>query len=101
MSAAIAKKEIKQVAPQNKGNEIKIFAANVLQENRQHQRMLRQVKSMDPHIVFLLETDDAWAGAMKELEKEYPYHLVHPRDNRYGLLFTASCRWRTLLYVFW
>ena len=48
----LAKKEIKQVVPQNKGNEIKIFAANVLQENKQYQRMLSQVKSMDPHIVF-------------------------------------------------
>jgi endonuclease/exonuclease/phosphatase (EEP) superfamily protein YafD len=86
----LAKKEIKQVVPQNNGNEIKIFAANVLQENKQHQRMLSQVKSMDPHIVFLLETDDAWAEAMKELEKEYPYHLLHPRDNTYGLLFYSK-----------
>jgi endonuclease/exonuclease/phosphatase (EEP) superfamily protein YafD len=86
----LAKKELKQVAHQNNGNEIKIFSANVLQDNKQYTRMLTQIKSVDPHIVFLLETDDAWANAMKELEAVYPYQLVHPRDNTYGLLFYSK-----------
>jgi endonuclease/exonuclease/phosphatase (EEP) superfamily protein YafD len=86
----LAKKEIKQVLAQNNSNEIKIFSANVLQENKQYTRMLTQMKSMDPHVVFLLETDDAWASAMKELDKEYPHYLVHPRNNTYGLLFYSK-----------
>lgn len=88
--SVLAKKEVKQVAPQNHSNEIKIFAANVLQKNKDYNRMLAQIKSVDAHIVFLLETDEAWAAAMKPLDKEYPYRLLHPRDNTYGLLFYSK-----------
>lgn len=85
-----AKKEIKRVVPQNPLDEIKIFSANVFQDNRQYGRMLAQIKTVDPHIVFLLETDEGWATAMKELEKDYPHHLTHPIGNTYGLLFYSK-----------
>lgn len=71
-------------------DEIRIYAANVLQENRQYNNLLAQIRSLAPHIVFLLETNADWAAAMKELEKEYPYSLLHPRDNTYGLLFYSQ-----------
>jgi endonuclease/exonuclease/phosphatase (EEP) superfamily protein YafD len=86
----LSKKEIKQVLPQNDPSEIKIFSANVLQENNQYMRMLTQIKSMNPDVVFLLETDEAWASAMQDLDKEYPHYLVHPRNNTYGLLFYSK-----------
>ena len=86
----LAEKEIKKVIRQDHSDEIKIFSANVLQQKRQYQRMLSQIRSVDPDIVFLLETDEGWASAINELANEYPYHLLHPQDNTYGLFFYSK-----------
>lgn len=83
----LSKKEMIRVMPAKNKNEFKIFSANVYQDNRQYQKMLQQIKSADPDIIFLLETNAAWANAVKALEKEYPYTLLSPLENTYGLLF--------------
>lgn len=86
----LAKKEMKQVRSSDAANEIKLFAANVLQENRDYEKMLQQINTCHPDIIFLLETDHKWAEAMKELEKKYPYKLIQAQENTYGLLFYSS-----------
>lgn len=73
-------------------NELKIFSANVLQDNTKFAAMLDQIRSTDPDIVFLLETNAAWAKEMKELEKEYPFTLLAPQENTYGLLFYSRLK---------
>jgi endonuclease/exonuclease/phosphatase (EEP) superfamily protein YafD len=82
-----SKKEMKKVVSKDPSNELKIFAANVLQDNTQYGRMLQQIRGCNPDLIFLLETNPAWADAMKDLEKDYPYKLLAPLDNTYGLLF--------------
>lgn len=81
------KNELKRVQPGDGQNEIRIFAANVYQENAAFQRMLEQIKACDPDIVFLLETNGAWAKGMATLAATYPYQLQAPLENTYGLLF--------------
>ena len=80
------KKEMLKAIPDAE-NEIKIFAANVLQDNKEYQNMLDQVKESDPDLVYLVETNNDWADAMKELEKDYPFKLLMPLENTYGLVF--------------
>ena len=86
----LAKKEMKQVRSSNPAKEIKIYSANVLQKNRKYKQILQQIHACDPDIIFLLETNQAWAEALKELEEKYPYHLLHPQENTYGLLLYSS-----------
>jgi endonuclease/exonuclease/phosphatase (EEP) superfamily protein YafD len=81
------KKEMKRVPQGDTPNEIKIFAANVYQDNKAYNKMLEQIKSYDPDLIFLLETDQGWAGGVAELSQSYPYQLLEPIDNTYGLLF--------------
>ncbi|HYE54237.1 MAG TPA: endonuclease/exonuclease/phosphatase family protein [Chitinophagaceae bacterium] len=83
----LAKREMRKARSTDPQNELKVFAANVLQDNRQYQRLLNQIKSVDPDIIFLVETNTAWINAMKELEKDYSYKLQAPLENTYGLLF--------------
>jgi endonuclease/exonuclease/phosphatase (EEP) superfamily protein YafD len=85
------KREMKRVTAAT-GETIGIFAANVYQENRQYKKILSQVKETSPDIVFLLETDKEWAEAMGELKKSYPYYLLEPLGNTYGLLFFSRFR---------
>lgn len=88
----LAKKEMVRVPSTDNDNELKIFAANVLQDNRQYEMLLNQIKNSDPDIIFLLETNEAWANAMKKLEKEYTYTLLAPQENTYGLLFYSRLK---------
>jgi endonuclease/exonuclease/phosphatase (EEP) superfamily protein YafD len=80
-------KEMKRVKLSNTDNDIKIFTANVLQDNQQFDRMLQQIKQKDPDIIFLVETDQSWEQGMQTLEAHYPYLLKQPLPNTYGLLF--------------
>jgi endonuclease/exonuclease/phosphatase (EEP) superfamily protein YafD len=80
-------KEVKPIRSFDRARSIKIFAANVLQDNRAYDRMLAQIKQTDPDIVFLLETDKGWAHGMSVLEQNYPYKVLEPLDNTYGMLF--------------
>lgn len=82
-----AKKEMKKVPRGNSSNEFKVFAANVLQDNKEYERLLNQIREHDPDIVFLLETNKEWDDALKVLADTYPYHILSPLENTYGLLF--------------
>lgn len=84
---ALSPKEMKRVRPGDTRNTIKIFTANVLQDNRAYARLLKQIAQKNPDIIFLVETDSGWEESMRVLEKEYPYCLKEPLSNTYGLLF--------------
>lgn len=85
-------KEIKRVHSFEPGNSLKIFGANVYQDNHAYGNMLEQIRSMDPDIIFLLETNQAWADAVKVLGRDYPYQLLRPLENTYGLLFYSRLK---------
>jgi endonuclease/exonuclease/phosphatase (EEP) superfamily protein YafD len=78
---------MRRVRPTDPDNELKIFSANVFQDNENYSTMLQQIKASDPDLIFLLETNTSWANAVKELENDYPYTLLAPLENTYGLLF--------------
>ncbi|RYZ99241.1 MAG: endonuclease [Sphingobacteriaceae bacterium] len=80
-------KEVQTVTSRNKANEIKVFSANVYQDNTGYAALLTQIKAADPDVIFLLETDEKWEQGVKELEVNYPNTLKAPLSNTYGLLF--------------
>lgn len=80
-------KEIRRLPTGAKNTDLKIFSANVLQSNRNYAAMLAQIRSTQPDIIFLLETDAGWENAMRELQDQYPNKLLQPQGNTYGLLF--------------
>lgn len=82
-----SRKELKTVPAGDATNELKIFAANVYQDNRDYEKMLAQIRACDPDLVLLLETDPAWERGVKPLEEIYPHCLTAPLNNTYGLLF--------------
>lgn len=84
----LSKKEMIKVVDRESDGSFVLFAANVLQDNQEYDRLLNQVKATNPDIVFLVETNSAWANAArKALDKSYPYQLLCPLENTYGLLF--------------
>lgn len=80
-------KQVRTISCRDEDKEIKVFSANVYQDNTQFDKTLAQIKATDPDVIFLLETDAKWEQAMQPLEADYPHMLKAPLPNTYGLLF--------------
>jgi endonuclease/exonuclease/phosphatase (EEP) superfamily protein YafD len=65
---------------------IKIFIANVLQDNRKTDLCNSAIKQHDPDIVLLVETDEQWQRAVASCLDGYPYRVLQPQSNTYGML---------------
>ncbi|WP_247235245.1 endonuclease/exonuclease/phosphatase family protein [Telluribacter sp. SYSU D00476] len=70
----------------NKDRTIGIMIANVYQYNKLFDRLHKLIKSCNPDVLVLSETDTAWAEAMSTLRDSYPYRVEEPLDNTYGLM---------------
>lgn len=81
-----ARKQVEQSREPAEENTLAILFANVLMTNRNAEGLLRQIRSLNPDVVLLAETDDWWADAVSELEADFTHTVLHPRDNTYGLL---------------
>lgn len=57
-----------------------LLQANVLSENQQHQRLIHEVRRLNPNIVVLEEVTQAWYEALQPLREEYPY-VIHTLDR--------------------
>lgn len=68
-------------------NTIKLLSANVFQENTKMPDVLRLIERHQPDLVLLLETNETWKQAMQPIEAIYPYQILCPLENMYGLLF--------------
>jgi endonuclease/exonuclease/phosphatase (EEP) superfamily protein YafD len=56
-------------------------------ENTQMPDVLELVDKHQPDLLLMLETNEAWRKAMQPLEETYPYRILEPLENTYGLLF--------------
>lgn len=68
---------------------IRLFAANVLMDNRDYAPILEEITGEDPDILLLMETDQAWIDALEPVLARYPTVLRQPRDNYYGMVFAT------------
>lgn len=69
---------------------IRVFAFNVLQDNRDYAATLDLIRSEKPDILLLTETDAAWAKALEPLLRNYPHRLDRPLPNTYGMMFASK-----------
>ncbi|HSI89271.1 MAG TPA: endonuclease/exonuclease/phosphatase family protein [Pyrinomonadaceae bacterium] len=81
----LARKQVQDATDVN-SPKISILFANVLMTNRKADRVKTLIQQWDPDILLLVETDEWWLEQMTELECRYPYTVLHPLDNTYGML---------------
>lgn len=77
-----------QVAETNKAvkdQQISILFYNVLQFNKQTDTFLNIARQKDPDIILLAETDEFWRSKMEPLYANYPYKVLVPQNNTYGM----------------
>lgn len=66
-------------------NRVKILIANVFIENRETEKLVGVIRSVDPDVILLAEPDEFWVGRLTELEDDYRYTVKKPLSNAYGM----------------
>lgn len=68
------------------GEPFTVFSANVHTGNRDREALLASIREERPHVVFLLEVDEAWMEALEALRPDYPVCAAADLDRgNFGL----------------
>lgn len=70
--------------------QVSILSANVRQKNRQIDRFRQVIDTVGADIMIFYETDNWWAEHTAYLKDTYPYHVLVPKNNTYGMLLYSK-----------
>jgi endonuclease/exonuclease/phosphatase (EEP) superfamily protein YafD len=66
--------------------EIRLLTTNVCQKSRGADSLLTIIRKADPDVILAVETDEWWCARLKDgLISNYPFLLLYPLSNGYGL----------------
>jgi endonuclease/exonuclease/phosphatase (EEP) superfamily protein YafD len=85
-----AKHQMKGLKNPKGGKHFKLLISNVYQDNRRAGMCLDCIQKHKPDIVILVETDSWWRAQLAPLDKDYPYRVLKPLDNTYGMLLFSK-----------
>jgi endonuclease/exonuclease/phosphatase (EEP) superfamily protein YafD len=83
----LAKRQVVAANNPTGDNNLKLFIANVFQENRKAQDYHKVISGCDPDIILMVETNGWWQDQMDSLSDKYPHQFKVPLENTYGMLF--------------
>jgi endonuclease/exonuclease/phosphatase (EEP) superfamily protein YafD len=86
----IARHQMLPADPQKSEASFSLMISNVYQYNENKDGLLNLIRHRKPNLVILSETDQAWEQALQQLYENYPYRVVHPLDNTYGIIFLSQ-----------
>lgn len=84
-----APREVQQSASTDTATQLSLVVSNVLQTNRQVDRLLSVIRAADPDVMLFCETDDWWDSRLDALAVSHPYAVRHPLSNTYGLVLRS------------
>lgn len=70
---------------QTKGDAFKLLNANILAKNRNYEALSALIHRETPDIVALEEVTAEWAAGIKPAMRSYPYQVVIPLSNAFGI----------------
>ncbi|GMQ29457.1 endonuclease/exonuclease/phosphatase family protein [Algoriphagus confluentis] len=85
----LGKKMIQRV-PFSKDNGLHLIVGNVYQFNTDYSKTIQLIKKRNPDAVFLVETNQRWVDGLKRIEEDFPYRILLPKENTYGLAFYSK-----------
>ena len=74
-----------EAAQATDANTVGILIANVWMHNRKAEVFLDIVRDNDPEMVLAVETNQWWIDQLEPLTTDYPYTMLYPLDNTYGM----------------
>jgi endonuclease/exonuclease/phosphatase (EEP) superfamily protein YafD len=63
----------------------RLLLVNVQAANTNRARVIEFVRDHRPDIAAFLEIDKDWLDALRALDADYPYSIVEPRDDNFGI----------------
>jgi len=73
------------------GPTVRALAANLRRDNREHPRFIDLVRTVRPDFFVAMETDEDWLRSLQGLSESYPYSIVQPREDNFGIALFS--RW--------
>ena len=73
------------------GPTVRALAANLRRDNREHPRFIDLVRTDRPDFFVAMETDEDWLRSLQGLSESYPYSIVQPREDNFGIALFS--RW--------
>lgn len=67
-----------------------MMISNVRMDNKKQDEFLELVKEVNPDMLLVNEPDMNWAAKLKPLKKDYPYSILKPLNNTYGMMFFSK-----------
>lgn len=83
-------KKMIQKIPFDHEKGLHLIVINVYQYNRKFEKACELIQKKEPDVVFLVETDQAWADGLSPLDEKYPHKISIPLENTYGLIFLSK-----------
>ena len=64
---------------------LSLLAVNVRYDNSESTNLLASIAEADPDVVLLVEFTDDWRARLASLSAGYPYSILHPRHDAFGI----------------
>ena len=68
-----------------KQNRFSLLVTNLLMDNRNATGLLDTIYGANADIVLTVETDAWWVQQLEALQEDYPFSVLYPLDNTYGM----------------
>ncbi len=81
----IGKLQMQKVKHAEKADCLSILICNVFQDNHNSGPLLEQVQMKKPDLLLVVEVDAWWAKQLMVIHNQYPYRILNPLENTYGM----------------
>jgi endonuclease/exonuclease/phosphatase (EEP) superfamily protein YafD len=82
----LASKQVQATVRAQNDSTLGLLFANVLQENRNANELIKIIREADPDVILTVETDQWWKEKLSELGQTYPHTVMQPQDDTYGMI---------------
>lgn len=78
----------------SQGMTLRVISFNVLSSNKNQAQTLEFLRQERADLVLLMEITDTWAASLEKLNDLYPYRLIEPREDNFGVALLSRTPWR-------
>lgn len=81
-------------ARESLGEPLRLLTLNVNTENTSYDRAEEEILRQSPDVCFLMEVNREWCERLRGLTNTYPYALLEPREDNFGVALFSRVSWR-------
>ncbi|HEX6083651.1 MAG TPA: endonuclease/exonuclease/phosphatase family protein [Thermoanaerobaculia bacterium] len=82
----LTRPNVKRASRVDPDNRITLMMCNVLEDNRQYDRLVQRIEQADPDVLITVEVDDGWMEALEPVAARYEHVVRKPLNNTYGMV---------------